>query len=534
MMLTYDYIVVGAGSGGAVAAGRLSESPGLRVLLIEAGGSHKHMSVQVPAAFPQQFKGPRDWGYFSEPEEYLGGRRIFMPRGKMLGGSSGMNAMIYIRGHRSDYDGWASDGATGWSYEDVLPLFRKSEHNSRGGNAYHGADGPLFISDQQSPNPISRAIVDAIAATGIERNTDFNGPEQLGTELYQVTQRRGVRWTTADGYVEPARKRRNFTVLTKTLVHKVRIENGVAVGVDVERDGKAEFIRADREVILAAGAINTPQLLMLSGVGPGDHLADLGIDVLVDNPNVGDHYMDHPMYMVNVETTARGTLFEATKPQWLVRYLVGKSGLLTSNIGEAGAFFHTRSGDKAPYMQYICAPGYFYDHGFRSYPSPALAIGCSMVGAQSKGHVRLRSADPQERPAITANYLADSADMEAMVVAVERAREAFGSAPLRGQVGKEIHPGPDASTRPGLERMIRREVEHTYHPSCTARIGSEAEGVVDPELRVHGVGGLRIADASVFPTIPHGNTHAPTVMVGEMVARLITKGREAETGSGGV
>jgi len=520
-MTSFDYIVVGAGSAGAVVAARLSESADNKVLLIEAGGSHKHMNVQVPAAFSKQFKSKLDWAYFSEPERYLGGRRIFMPRAKMLGGCSSMNAMIYIRGNKADYDGWAKDGATGWSYADVLPLFRKSENNSRGADDYHGDGGPLYVQDLRSPNEMSLKLVEAITATGVEANDDFNGAEQPGTGLYQVTQRWGMRWTTADGYIKPARKRSNFSVLTNTLVLRVRIENGAAVGVEAERDGQTGFIRATREVILSAGAINTPQLLMLSGIGPADHLAEHGIPAIVDNPNVGDHYMDHPMVLINMETTAKGTLHEAESPKWLLAYMARRTGLLTSNIGEAGAFFHTRSGDAAPDMQYICAPGYFYDHGFRTYPGPALAIGCSLVGAQSTGYVRLRSGDPKDKPAITANYLKEPEDMQAMITAAERAREIFASAPLRDLVGKEIHPGGDTSSRQALDKIIRREVEHTYHPACTARIGTESNGVVDPQLRVHGVRRLRVADASVFPSIPHGNTHAPTVMTGEKAAIMI-------------
>jgi choline dehydrogenase len=520
-MTSFDYIVVGAGSAGAVVAARLSESPDNKVLLIEAGGSHRHMNVQVPAAFSKQFKTKLDWAYFSEPEQYLGGRRIFMPRAKMLGGCSSMNAMIYIRGNKADYDTWAKDGAAGWSYADVLPLFRKSENNSRGADEYHGDNGPLHVQDLRSPNAMSLRLVEAIAATGLEANDDFNGADQLGTGLYQVTQRRGMRWTTADGYIKPARKRGNFSVLTNTLVLRVRIDNGAAVGVEAERDGQVGFIRATKEVVVSAGAINTPQLLMLSGVGPADHLAEHGISVIVDNPNVGDHYMDHPMFLVNVETTAKGTLHEAESPKWLLTYLTRRTGLLTSNIGEAGAFFHTRSGDAAPDMQYICAPGYFYDHGFRTYPAPAVGIGCSLVGARSTGHVRLRSSDPKDRPAITANYLKEPEDMQAMIAAVERVRQVVGSEPLRGLVGREIHPGGDTSSRQALDKIIRREVEHTYHPACTARIGTESSGVVDPQLRVHGVHRLRVADASVFPVIPHGNTNAPTVMVGEKAATMI-------------
>ena len=520
-MTSFDYIVVGAGSAGAVVASRLAESAGNTVLLIEAGGSQKHMNVRVPAAFSQQFKTKLDWAYFSEPEQYLGGRRIFMPRAKMLGGCSSMNAMIYIRGNKADYDTWAKDGAAGWSYADVLPLFRMSENNSRGCDDYHGDAGPLYVQDLRSPNEMSHRLVEAIAATGVDRNDDFNGAVQAGTGLYPVTQRKGMRWTTADGYIDPARKRDNFHVLTNTLVLRVRIENGAAVGVEAERDGQPGFIRAAKEVILSAGAINTPQLLMLSGIGPADHLASHGITAVVDNPNVGDHYMDHPMFLINVETTARGTLHEAQSPKWLLTYLARRTGLLTSNIGEAGAFFSTRPGDAAPDMQYICAPGYFYDHGFRTYPGPALGIGCSLVGAVSTGHVRLRSSNPQEQPAITANYLREPEDMQAMITAVERARDAFASEPLRGLVGREIHPGGDTSSREALDKIIRREVEHTYHPACTARIGTEAGGVVDSQLRVHGVQRLRVADASVFPAIPHGNTHAPTVMAGEKAAIMI-------------
>ena len=313
-MTSFDYIVVGAGSAGAVVAARLSESADNRVLLIEAGGSHRHMNVQVPAAFSKQFKSKLDWAYFSEPEQCLGGRRIFMPRAKMLGGCSSMNAMIYIRGNKADYDTWAKDGATGWSYGDVLPLFRNSENNSRGADDYHGDSGPLYVQDLRSPNDLSLKLVEAMAASGLEANDDFNGSDQLGTGLYQVTQRRGMRWTTADGYTNPARKRSNFSVLTNTHVLRIRIQNGVAVGPEAERDGQAGFIRATKEVIVSAGAINTPQLLMLSGIGPADHLTEHDIAVIVDNPNVGDHFMDHPAYLINAETTARGHCTRPSRP----------------------------------------------------------------------------------------------------------------------------------------------------------------------------------------------------------------------------
>jgi choline dehydrogenase-like flavoprotein len=522
---TYDYIIVGAGSAGATLAGRLTEDPGTTVLLLEAGGSSRHLNVQIPAAFSKQFRTGLDWEFRTEPEPHLGGRRLYHPRGRMLGGSSGQNAMIYIRGHRSDYDDWAKNGAIGWSYDEVLPLFKRSERNSRGASEYHGAEGPLFIEDPRSPNGLSSRLVAAMVATGIPRNGDFNGPEQRGAGLYQLTQHRGQRWTTADGYLTPARKRTNLTVWTDTHVHRVRIVGGRAAGVDVIRGGNVEFHRAEREVVLSAGAFNTPQLLMLSGIGAADHLIAHDIPVVVDNPHVGDHLMDHPLYLLNVETTAKGTLAGANSPIHLVNYVARRRGLLTSNIGEAGAFFHTRSGDEAPDMQFIAGPSYFWNHGFAAHPRPAFAIGCSLVGAVSTGHVRLRSADPRDKAAITFNYFAESADMEAMVTAIEWAREVAAAAPLRDVVGRELHPGTHELSRRQLESEVRRSAEHTYHPACTARIGTQTSGVVDPELRVYGVDGLRVADASVFPRVPHGNTHAPTVMVGERAADLLRTAR---------
>lgn len=519
--MDFDYIIVGAGSAGAVVASRLSENPAARVLLIEAGGSGKHLNIQIPAAFAKQFTTKHDWNYRTEPEPHLDGRSIYHPRGKMLGGCSGQNAMIYIRGNKSDYDGWAAGGATGWSYDEVLPYFRKSERNSRGANAFHGVDGPQYIEDPRSPNPLSDKIVEAMVSAGIPRNQDFNGAEQVGAGLYQVTQHRGRRWTTNDGYLAKQSKRPNLTVWTESTVHRVRIESGRAAGVDVVRNGRVEKVQARTEVILSAGAFGTPQLLMLSGVGPAEHLREHGIDAVVDNANVGAHLMDHPMYLLNFESTATGTLADAEKPIQLVNYLARRRGLLTSNIGEAGAFFHTRSGDDAPDMQFIGAPGFFWNHGFESHPRPAFAIGCSLVGPTSRGQVRLRSANPNDHASVRFNYFADPADMTAMMAAVERAREVAAAGPLKAVAGVELHPGPSVKTPAELEAEIRRTVEHTYHPSCTARIGSEADGVVGADLKVHGIEGLRVADASVFPVVPHGNTHAPTVMVGEKAADLI-------------
>jgi len=523
--VSFDYIVVGAGSAGAVVAGRLSEDPSVSVLLIEAGDSGRHLNVQVPAAFPKQFRTKHDWDYETEPEAWLDNRTIYHPRGKMLGGSSGQNAMIYIRGNRADYDGWAANGAAGWSYDEVLPYFKKAERNSRGASAFHGADGPLYIEDARDPNELSHTLVEGMIAAGHPANDDFNGADQVGVGMYQVTQHRGKRWNTADGYVMPARKRPNFTVWTDSTVHRVTLEGGRATGVVIERNGKVENVAANAEVVLSAGAFGSPHLLMLSGIGPAEHLREHGIDPVVDNPNVGGHLMDHPMYMLNFETSAKHTLFDAEKPSQLVKFLTRRRGMLTSNIAESGGFFHTRPGDAAPYMQFIAAPGFFWDNGFASHPTPAYAIGLSMVGAASTGEVRLKDADPNSRASVKFNYFSDPADMDAMVTAIEKARDVAASGPLAGITGKEIKPGPGEKSRGELEAAIRAGVQHTYHPACTARMGTESDGVVDWNLNVHGIAGLRVADASVFPVIPHGNTHAPTVLVGEKAADLIKESR---------
>lgn len=522
-MSSFDYIVIGAGSAGAVVAGRLSEDPSNRVLLLEAGGSNRHMSVQTPVAFAKQFKTELDWEFYTEPEPNLYGRSLYHPRARMLGGCSSMNAMIYMRGNQSDFDGWAKGGATGWSYDEVLPLFKRTENNARGGSEYHGVGGPMYVEELRSPNPVSEKILEAMVATGIPATRDFNGPDQVGAGLPQTTIHNGKRWSTAEAFVAPAKKRANFTLMTNAHVERVRIEGGRAVGVDVERDGRRETLRAEREVIVSAGAFNTPQILMLSGIGPADHLAEHDITAVIDNPNVGAHLMDHPMFIANFETTAKGTLAEAESPIQLAKFLATGRGLLTSNVAEAVAMVHTRDGD-APDQQLLGGPGFFMNNGFTTHTRPAYLLAASLIGSRSRGNVRLRSANPKDHVAATFNYFDDPADMDSMVAAIALIREIASCDPLRSITGIEINPGAGRTARKDVEAAIRREVEHTYHPSCTARIGTEEDGVVDPQLRVHGIAGLRVADTSVFPTITSGNTHAPSMMAGEKLAQMIREG----------
>jgi choline dehydrogenase len=520
----YDYIIVGAGSAGCVMAGRLSEHADTRVLLLEAGPSDRKMEVRIPAAFPKLFKTERDWDYSTQPQERLDGRELYWPRGRMLGGCSSINAQMYVRGNPADYDEWAALGNEGWGWDAVLPYFRRSEHNGRGADAFHGGDGPLWVEQLRDPSPLTTAAVEAAVQAGIPRIVDVNGPTQEGVALSEVTQHRGRRWSAADAFLRPARKRPNLTVITGGHATRVLLDGTRAVGVEYRHDDRLRQATVAKEVILSGGSINSPQLLMLSGIGPRDELDSVGIAATVDLPGVGRNLHDHLALPCIFTVGVHPTLLDAEKPAELVKYLSLRKGMLTSNVGEAMAFVRTRDGLDAPDLQLIMAPVEYIDHGLAAPPGNGITIGGVLLRPASRGSITLASADPLAAPVIEAAYLADPSDAAPLVEAVRLARRIASQPALKELVDGEMWPGPDAVTDADIEAFIRQQAFTLYHPVGTCRMGTATDAVVDPELRVRGVDGLRVVDASVMPIIPRGNTNAPTIMVAERAADLVRAG----------
>jgi len=521
MTTTADYVIVGAGSAGCVLANRLSEDPDVRVLLLEAGGRDRHPAIKIPAAFANQFHTKLDWDFATEPEPHCDDRSLYIPRGKALGGSSSMNAMLYVRGRPLDYDLWEADGAAGWGWKDVRPYFLKAEDNERGASEHHAVGGPLHVADERSPRPLTQRFLRACEGVGIPVVDDYNGPEQDGASLCQVTQRNGRRWSAADAYLRPVSGRPNLAVRTGVHVARVEREGERAVGVSVVgRRGRRELVRAQREVLVCAGAIGSPQLLMLSGIGPAGHLREHGIEVAVDAPGVGSNLQDHPYVTCVWDCTAPESLYGADKPRPTLEWLLRRTGPLTSTVAEAFAFVRSRPGLPAADLQYHFAPAYFVRNGEQEYDGHAFTSGPVLITPRSRGEIRLRSADPAAKPRILTNTLADPEDLAALVTGVELAREIVGHEPLATVRGREIYPGAAIRADADVAAWIRANVELLYHPCGTVAMGG-ADAPLDPELRVRGIDGLRVVDASVFPTVTGGNTNAPTIMVAERAADVI-------------
>jgi choline dehydrogenase len=518
-----DYIIVGAGSAGCVLANRLSTHH--RVLLLEAGGKDANPFIHMPAGLSRLVGNGRiDWGYYTEPEPELLGRRLYWPRGRVLGGSSSINAMCYTRGHHLDYDEWAAVGAEGWDYATVLPYFRRAEDQSRGPDEYHGIGGPLAVEDLSFRNPLSAAFVEAGVQCGLRRNADFNGSVQDGVGFYQVTQRRGRRCSAAVGYLRPVSRRANLAVRTRCLCTRVLFEGTRAVGVEYWSRGQLQRVRAQREVILAAGAIASPQLLMLSGIGRPDEQRALGIPTVAENLQVGRNLQDHLDFCTLNKCTQKIT-YDFNFYQELsaaLRYLLTRSGPGVSNIAEAGGFVRSHlAPDERPDIQFHFVPAQLDDHGRNRLSGHGYTVHACALRPMSRGHLSLRSNRPEDPPRIFASYLQEPKDLEVLLEGMRWSREILRGAALAPFRGVEIYPGDAVTTRHGLEQVLRRKAETIYHPVGSCRMGADASSVVDCRLRVRGVEGLRVADASVMPRLIGGNTNAPTIMIAERLVDLL-------------
>lgn len=519
----YDYIIVGAGSAGCVLANRLSASGSKRVLLLEAGPTDWHPLIHMPAGIARLASNRRlNWNYRTEPEAQLQGRTLWWPRGKTLGGSSSINAMCYIRGVPGDYDRWAeATGDARWSWAHVRPWFLYSEDNERGASELHGRGGPLSVSDLRYHNPLSEVFIDSAVSAGFARNNDFNGPSQHGFGLYQVTQRNGARCSAAKAYLRPAHDRQNLEVRTGAPVARVVIEHGRAVGVQMQGDGA--IIEAG-EVILSGGAINSPQLLMLSGVGPAEHLREHGITVHVDQPEVGANLQDHLDICTLDSSTQKITYDHVNELAAGWRFLRHREGPGTSNVAEAGGFVRSRlATDERCDLQFHFVPALLDDHGRHRLPGYGYTVHACYLHPRSRGSLRLRSADPAQPIAIHANYLSDPEghDLQHMIEGARLSREILSQAPFTPFHGKPVFPERALSTDTEYADFIRRKAETIYHPAGTCRMGKDMDAPLDSELRVRGVENLRVVDASVMPSLPSGNTNAPVIMLAERISGLI-------------
>jgi choline dehydrogenase len=526
MATEFDYVIVGAGSAGCVLANRLSADPGTRVLVLEAGPEDRTWKIHMPAALTYNLCDDKyNWYYETEPQAAMDNRRMYWPRGRVLGGSSSLNAMVYIRGHAYDYDRWAEEGAAGWSYAEVLPYFRRAETRAKGGDDYRGSDGPLKVSTGSQPNPLFDAFIQAGQQAGYPFTADMNGYQQEGFGKMDMTIHQGERWSAAKAYLKPVRSRPNLTVETGALSTRILFEGTRAVGVEYAQAGQVRVARAAREVILCGGAINSPQLLMLSGVGPADQLRRHDIAVTHDLPGVGRNLQDHLELYVQYECTKPITLYSVENPLYKakvgVEWFLFRSGLTTSAHLEAGGFIRSRAGIRHPDIQYHFLPSVVNDHGRKPGDRHAFQAHAGTMRATSRGWVELRSADPRAKPILQPNYLTTQDDRDDMRACVKLTREIFAQAGFDPYRGPEIAPGASVRTDDEIDAFIRAKADSAYHPSCTCKMGVDEMAVVDPETRVRGLEGLRVVDASIMPSIVSGNLNAPTIMIGEKAADII-------------
>ena len=519
-----DQLIIGAGSAGCVLANRLSADPARRVLLLEAGGRDSSPYIHMPAGLGKLVgMAALNWNHTTEPEPQLNGRRLFWPRGRVLGGSSSINAMVYIRGQREDYDGWSALGADGWRYADVLPYFLRAEDQARGASEFHGTGGPLSVSDLKFTSPLSSTFLAAAKEVGYTPNADFNGAQQEGVGWYQVTQRAGRRASAAVAYLAPVRARRNLSVVTEALATRLLIEGTRVIGAEYLKGGARQIVHAGR-VILAGGAINSPQLLMLSGVGPAAELERAGVAVRLDLPGVGANLQDHLDYCT-LHKSVRPDTYDFSAVQELLvglRYLVTRSGPGSSNIAEAGGFVRSPlATDSRPDVQFHFVPAQLDDHGRNRLPGHGYTLHACALRPASRGRITLASADPLAPPRIFANYLSQPGDAARLIAAIRVSRKILAAAAFDRYRGEEVFPGARVQSDEELLASIRAKAETIYHPVGTCRMGSDSGAVVDSRLKVHGLGGLSVVDASVMPRLVSGNTNAPTIMIAERAAEWL-------------